>query len=75
MFIVQEIQTANGKTSLLPAILKEKREDAESAFYMICGSACVSSVPVHSVIVYMHDGVVVRDLVKCFIHENASEEE
>ena len=40
MYIIQEIQAQdNAHVALLPAVTKETREEAESAFYMICGAA------------------------------------
>ena len=69
MYIVQEIQTNNGTTALLPAIQKETRAEAESTFYTICGSAVVSNVQAHTVMVYTHEGLPVPELTKCFKHE------
>ena len=71
MYIVQEIQTNNGTTALLPAIQKETRAEAESTFYTICGSAVISAVPVHTVMVYTDEGFVIPELTKCFKHEGA----
>ena len=68
-YIIQEIQTSDGVTSLLPAIQKATRPEAESTFYTICGSACISSVPIHTVITYSEEGVPVKELTKCFRHE------
>lgn len=71
MYIVQEIQANNGTPALLPAIVKATREEAESAFYMICGSAVLSSVPVHTVTVYTEEGFQIKELTKCFKHAQA----
>ena len=68
-FIIQEIQTTDGVTALLPAIQKETRPEAESVFYTICGSACISTVPIHTVMTYSEEGVPVKELTKCFRHE------
>ena len=68
MFIIQEMQTSNGVTALLPAIQKATRTEAESAFYMICASACVSAVPVHTVTVFTEEGFQIKELTKCFTH-------
>lgn len=60
MFIIQEIQT-NGTTSdLTPAVTHTDRDNAESAFHMICGSAAVSSFEVHTVLMYDEHGNVIR---------------
>lgn len=56
MYIVQEIQTNDSTTSLLPAITKEGLNDAESTFHMICASAAISNVGVHTVLVYDEHG-------------------
>lgn len=69
MYIIQEIQAQdNAHVALLPALTKETREEAESAFYMICGAAVISSIPIHTVTVYTHEGVPVPELTKCFRH-------
>lgn len=71
MFIVQEIQTNGGVTALLPAVQHETREAAESAFYLICGSAVVSGVEKHTVMVFTEEGFPIPELTKCFRHEAA----
>lgn len=68
MYIIQEIQTNNGTTALLPAIQKETREEAESTFYTICGSAVISNIDAHTVMVYTHEGFPITELCKCFKH-------
>ena len=73
MFIVQEIQTST-TTALTPALVYETRKEAESAFYTICGSAVISSVPKHTVMVFTEEGFVIPELCKCFIHEETPSE-
>ncbi len=68
MYIIQEIQTTGSTTALLPAITKESRQEAESTFYTICGSAVISAVPEHTVMVYTHEGFPIPELTKCFKH-------
>ena len=69
MYIIQEIQAQDAShVALLPAVTKETREEAESAFYMICGAAVISAVPVHTVMVYTHEGFPIPELTKCFRH-------
>lgn len=69
MYIIQEIQAQDAShVALLPAITKETREEAESTFYTICASACISAVPVHTVATYTHEGMPVPELTKCFRH-------
>lgn len=69
MYILQEIQTSNGTTALLPAVQRATRAEIESAFYLACGSAVVSNVPVHTVMVYTEEGFPIPELTKCFKHE------
>lgn len=69
MYILQEIQTTNGVTSLLPAVQRETRADIESAFYLTCGSAVISNVEKHTVMVYTEEGFPIPELTKCFKHE------
>lgn len=56
MYIIQEIQTENNTTSLLPAITKTDRNEAESTYHSILASAYISSVDVHTVIMYDEHG-------------------
>lgn len=60
MYIIQEIQTTNGSTALLPAIVKADRNEADSAFHSILASAAISSVGVHTVLLYDEHGNVLR---------------
>ena len=60
MYIVQEIQTTGGQTALLPAVTFTDRNEAESAFHLKLGSAAVSSVDVHTVLMYDEHGNVIR---------------
>ena len=52
MIIVQELQTNNGQTSLLPPQTYDNRPSADSAFYFILAAAAVSTVNIHTVIMY-----------------------
>ena len=67
-FIVQEIQTTNGQPAFLPQEAYQTRAEAESAFYLKCGSAVISSVPVHTVMCYTEEGFAIPELTKCFKH-------
>ena len=60
MYIIQEIQTTSGSTALLPAITKADINEAESAFHSILASAAISSVGVHTVLLYDEHGAVLR---------------
>jgi len=70
-FIIQEIQTTDGTPAFLPQESYQTRELAESAFYLKCGSAVISSVPVHTVMTYTEEGFCIPELTKCFKHEAA----
>ena len=59
-YIVQEIQTNNGTTSLVTPQTFTDRNQADSAYFTILAAAAVSSVQEHSVLMYMSDGKVVR---------------
>ena len=60
MYIIQEIQTNDGQTALLPAITKADRNEMESTVHSILASAAISSVEVHTVIVYDEHGNMVK---------------
>lgn len=59
MFIVQEIQTSNGQSVLLPAVTKQDKNEAESAWHSVMSAAAISSVEVHTVIMYDEHGSVI----------------
>lgn len=60
MYIIQEIQTNNGQTALLPAITKSDKNGMESAFHSILASAAISTVDVHTVVVVDEHGNMVK---------------
>lgn len=69
MFILKEIQTnEEGIPAFLPEITRETRQEIESEFYMKCGYAVISSVPVHTIMVFTEEGFVIPELTKCFKH-------
>ena len=66
-YIVQEIQTdAEGNVALLPAVVKNSRQEGESEYYIKLGYAAISSVTIHSVIMYNQDGTPI--LYGCYSH-------
>lgn len=67
-YIIQEIQTTNGNPAFLPQESYADRPSAESAFYLKCGSAVISDVPVHTVMTYTEEGFPIPELTKCFKH-------
>ena len=57
MFMVLEIQEAqDGTIATLPPVKKATREEAESAFYMVCASAAISSLKTHTAMLFTHEG-------------------
>ena len=58
MYIIQEIQTNNGTTALVPAVTEADQEEAESKFLVTCSYAVKSEVDVHTVIWYDEHGNV-----------------
>ena len=73
MYIIQEIQTTNGVSALLPAVTKESRNEAESAFYSTVSFAAVSQIHVHTVVMYDEHGNQV--LSKFYEHLPSAEPE
>ena len=70
MYIIQEIQTSSGVSSLLPAITKSDLNEAGSAFHSICAAAAVSSVTVHTAVVYdEHGNVILRQFYEHLAEE------
>lgn len=60
MYIIQEIQTSGATSSLLPAITKMDRDEAESTWHSIMASAAISAVPVHTVLLYDEHGNIIQ---------------
>ena len=60
MFILLEMQTTNGKTSLVPTKTFTEKHPAESAFHTALAAAAVSKVTVHSVILLDEHGSTLR---------------
>lgn len=76
MYIIQEMQAnaAGEPVAFLPAEQRATREEAESVFYFKCGSACVSAVPIHTVMTFTEEGFPIAELTKCFKHPAQNEE-
>lgn len=72
MYIVQEIQTSNGTSALLPALTYDNKEQAESAMHSALASAAVSSVQIHTVMLYNEYGRVIR--AEAYDHVNGKHE-
>lgn len=60
MYILQEIQTTNNTTALVPARTYTDKNEAESAFHLALASAAISSVEVHTVMLYDEHGNILR---------------
>ena len=60
MYIIQEIQTDNGQTALVPAIVYGDQNLAESAYHQKLAAAATSSVDVHAVVMYDEHGNLLR---------------
>lgn len=60
MIIVQEIQTNNGQTALLPPRTFADRLAADSAFHSMLAAAAISTVNIHTVMMFDELGVVLR---------------
>ena len=56
MYFIQEIQTTGGQSALLPVISKETEIEAESEWHIKMGYAAISSVEIHTVIMYDEHG-------------------
>jgi len=59
MYIIQEIQTENNVTALVPAVTEADRDEAESKFLLTCSYAVKSTVDIHTVIWYDEHGNVI----------------
>ena len=68
MYIIQEIQTNGGQVAFVPPVVKETRQEAESDYYIKLGYAAISSVDVHSVIMYTDEGFPIMH--GCYKHGN-----
>jgi hypothetical protein len=66
MYIVLEIQTNNGTTSILPAQTFADSAHAEAAFHGILSFAAVSSVEKHGAVILNDDCQRVRS--ECYYH-------
>ena len=66
-FIVFEIQTyADGSIAVLPAIVKDTRNEADSSFHGILASAALSDLPCHAAVMMTSDGNTLRS--ECYRH-------
>lgn len=72
MFIVIELQTTNGVTSVLTEVFQD-RGLAEQKFHTVLSYAAVSSVDIHAVSMLSADGFIIKNDVY-FHNQNPIEE-
>ena len=56
MYIIQEIQTENGQTTLVNPVQKQSKDEAESVYHQVMAAAAISTVDVHTCIIYDEHG-------------------
>lgn len=62
MYIIQEMQTTNNQTALVPALTFTDKNQAESAYHTALAAAAVSKVQVHTVLMFdEHGNTLKRD--------------
>ncbi len=69
--IVTEIQKFADGNITTPSYAFDNQNSADAKFYTILASAALSSVPLHSCIMYTEQGDFIKS--KCYHHENAQE--
>ena len=72
MYILQEIQTTNGQTALLPPATYTDRLEAESAYHARLSSAAISTVDIHAVMLHSEYGNIL--LREYYAHNGRPEE-
>ena len=60
MYIILEMQTANGATVVVPPVVKDSTNKAWQQFYTQCAAASVSSVETHTVMLIHASGSVLE---------------
>ena len=66
-YIIQEIQTdKEGKVAMLPAVIKDTQNEAESEYHIKLGYAAISEVAIHAVTMYTEEGFPVMH--GCYKH-------
>lgn len=71
MYIVIEMQTSGGTTSLLPNTYADKNV-AENKYHTILAAAATSSVPIHSAVILDEFGTILRS--EFYQHEEEENE-
>lgn len=70
-YIIDEIQTNNGQTSVLRTICQTEAE-AESVYHAVLSAAAISSVEIHAAVMFSHTGNFIQS--KCYPHGNENAE-
>lgn len=66
MYIIQEIQTNNGQSTLTPAVTYDNWFAAEGAYHQTLAAAAVSVVKVHTVVMFDEHGNLIKK--ECYEH-------
>lgn len=73
MYIIQEIQTTDGVTALLPPETYDTKANAEQAFHYKLSFAATSTVGIHTVMMYDEYGTVRK--AETYLHSSEAPEE
>lgn len=60
MYIIQEMQTNGAQTALVPALTYADKNQAESAYHTALAAAAISSVQVHTVLMFDEHGSTIK---------------
>lgn len=72
MYLVLELQTNNGTTAVVPAVAYADLNKAYQKYYTALAAAAVSTVEVHTVMLFTEKGEMIR--VEFFEHPVETEE-
>lgn len=67
MYVIFEMQTTGGQTAIVTPASYADRNEAESAYHLKLGSAAISSVEAHTVVMLDERGTYLRG--ECYEHE------
>lgn len=60
MYIIQEIQTEAGVTALTPAVTEPDKNVADSIWHQKMAAAAISTVDIHTVIMFDEHGNLIK---------------
>ena len=69
MYTILEMQTNDGVTAVVPAVVKETRELAEQEYHTKLSFAAVSTVEIHTVVMLNAEGTKIKG--ECYKHQAA----